>query len=96
MGQKPEPSRPQTTEWYRLLIDEVQDYAIFLIDLEGRVVGWNEGAERLLGWSEGGPMSCLFAATHPQRTAALLALSVHTRDGWIQLRVALPRRDGQP
>ena len=52
MGQKPEPSRPQTTEWYRLLIDEVQDYAIFLIDLEGRVVSWNAGAERLLGWTE--------------------------------------------
>jgi PAS domain S-box-containing protein len=52
MRQAPEPSRPQTTEWYRLLIEEVHDYAIFLIDLEGRVVGWNEGAERLLGWTE--------------------------------------------
>jgi PAS domain S-box-containing protein len=52
MGQEPEPSRPQITEWYRLLIDEVQDYAIFLVDLEGRVVSWNAGAERLLGWTE--------------------------------------------
>jgi putative DNA primase/helicase len=52
MGQAPEPSRPQTTEWYRLLIDEVQDYAIFLVDHEGRGVGWNAGAERLLGWTE--------------------------------------------
>ena len=30
----------------------MQDYAIFLIDLEGRVVSWNAGAERLLGWTE--------------------------------------------
>ena len=52
MGQAPEPSRPQTTEWYRLLIDEVQDYAIFLVDHDGRVVSWNIGAERLLGWTE--------------------------------------------
>ena len=52
MGQEPEPYRPQTTAWYRLLIDEVHDYAIFLVDPEGRVVSWNTGAERLLGWTE--------------------------------------------
>jgi PAS domain S-box-containing protein len=52
MRQAPEPSRPPTTEWYRLLIDELQDYAIFLVDPEGRVVSWNAGAERLLGWAE--------------------------------------------
>jgi PAS domain S-box-containing protein len=52
MGQAPKSSRPQTTEWYRRLIDEVQDYAIFLVDHDGRVVSWNTGAERLLGWTE--------------------------------------------
>jgi len=52
MGQAPEPSRPPTNEWYRLLIDEVPDYAIFLVDQEGRVVSWNTGAARLLGWTE--------------------------------------------
>ena len=52
MSQAPEPSRPQTTEWYRRLIEEVQDYAIFLTDREGRVISWNSGAERLLGWTE--------------------------------------------
>jgi PAS domain S-box-containing protein len=52
MRQAPEPPRQQTTEWYRLLIEEVHDYAIFLVDLEGRVVGWNRGAEQLLGWTE--------------------------------------------
>jgi PAS domain S-box-containing protein len=52
MGQEPEPSHPQTTAWYRLLIDEVPDYAIFLVDHEGRVVSWNTGAARLLGWTD--------------------------------------------
>lgn len=52
MTRAPELSRPQTTEWYRRLIDEVHDYAIFLTDLEGRVISWNGGAERLLGWTE--------------------------------------------
>jgi PAS domain S-box-containing protein len=52
MRREPEPSHQQTTEWYRRLIDEVHDYAVFLTDLEGRVISWNGGAERLLGWTE--------------------------------------------
>lgn len=35
-----------------LLIDGAQDYAIYMLDPEGRVTIWNEGAERLNGWSE--------------------------------------------
>ncbi len=36
---------------YRLAIESVQDYAVFLIDLEGRLASWNPGAERLLGYT---------------------------------------------
>ncbi len=39
-------------EGYRLLVESVRDYAVFLIDLEGRVASWNPGAERLLGYRE--------------------------------------------
>ncbi len=35
---------------YRLAFESVQDYAIVLIDLEGRIASWNPGAERLLGY----------------------------------------------
>src|SRR5512133_3868402 len=34
----------------RLLVDAVADYAIFMLDPQGRVVSWNEGAERIKGW----------------------------------------------
>jgi PAS domain S-box-containing protein len=34
----------------RLLIEGVQDYAIFLLDLQGTVVSWNAGAERIKGY----------------------------------------------
>jgi PAS domain S-box-containing protein len=34
----------------RLLVDSVRDYAILLLDAEGRVVSWNKGAERLKGY----------------------------------------------
>lgn len=33
-----------------LLIDGAQGYAIYMLDLDGNVTIWNEGAERLMGW----------------------------------------------
>jgi PAS domain S-box-containing protein len=39
-------------ERLRLMVESVRDYAIFAIDLEGRVSSWNTGAERLFGYSE--------------------------------------------
>ncbi|HXG65548.1 MAG TPA: ATP-binding protein [Blastocatellia bacterium] len=39
-------------ERYRLLVENARDYAIFTLDLEGRVTSWNPGAERILGYSE--------------------------------------------
>lgn len=35
---------------FRLLVDSVQDYAIFMLDPAGRVASWNLGAERILGY----------------------------------------------
>jgi PAS domain S-box-containing protein len=37
-------------EKYRLLIDGVQDYAIFTLDAHGMVASWNAGAERIKGY----------------------------------------------
>jgi PAS domain S-box-containing protein len=37
-------------ERFRLLVDEAHDYAIFMLDTEGRVSSWNTGAERVKGW----------------------------------------------
>jgi PAS domain S-box-containing protein len=37
-------------EKYRLLLDGVQDYAIFVLDQQGRVASWNAGAERIKGY----------------------------------------------
>lgn len=35
----------------RMLVDGVTDYAIFMLDPEGRVTDWNAGAQRILGYS---------------------------------------------
>jgi PAS domain S-box-containing protein len=43
----------QSEERLRLLIEGVQDYALFMLDPEGRVTSWNVGAERLKGYTAG-------------------------------------------
>jgi len=40
----------QSEERFRLLIEAVQDYAIFMLDTQGRVASWNAGAERIKGY----------------------------------------------
>jgi len=41
----------KTEERYRLLVDAVVDYAIYMLSPEGIVVSWNAGAERLKGFT---------------------------------------------
>ncbi len=40
----------QSEERFRLLIEGVVDYAIFMLDTEGVVTSWNQGAERIKGY----------------------------------------------
>jgi PAS domain S-box-containing protein len=41
----------QSEEHYRLMVSSVKDYAILMLDPEGRITSWNEGAERINGYS---------------------------------------------
>ncbi len=41
----------ESEERFRLLVESVADYALFMLDLEGRVVSWNPGAQRIYGSS---------------------------------------------
>jgi PAS domain S-box-containing protein len=38
-------------ESFRLMVDSVTDYAIVMLDPEGRVLSWNSGAERIKGYT---------------------------------------------
>lgn len=40
----------ESEERFRLLVEGVKDYAIFMLDPTGRVATWNEGAERIKGY----------------------------------------------
>ena len=41
----------ESEERFRLLVEQVQDYAIFLLDPDGRIVSWNAGAQRIKGYT---------------------------------------------
>ena len=41
----------ESEERLRILIDGVREYAIFMLDIAGRVSSWNAGAERLMGYA---------------------------------------------
>jgi PAS domain S-box-containing protein len=38
------------SEYFRLLVESVRDYAIFALDANGRIKTWNEGARRIKGY----------------------------------------------
>jgi PAS domain-containing protein len=56
----------------RLLINAVIDYAIYMIDLDGRVLTWNAGAVRLKSYSAKEPTvhAVLHIRRHTSRTTA--------------------------
>lgn len=52
------------------LMECVKDFAIFMLDLEGRVFDWNIGAKKILGYTQaeiiGHPFSTFFTAEEEQ------------------------------
>ena len=50
---------------FRLLVESVKDYAIFMLDPEGRVVTWNRGAEAIKGYSAGEIVGKHFSRFYP-------------------------------
>jgi PAS domain S-box-containing protein len=55
-----------TYERYRLLVEQVKDYAIFMLDENGHVFSWNEGAKRIKGWSADEIIGRHFSTFYPQ------------------------------
>ena len=51
--ERAEESLRQTEERFRLLVEGMRDYAIFMLDTEGFITTWNVGAERIKGYTAG-------------------------------------------
>ena len=51
---------------FRLLVEGARDYAIFMLDPQGRIATWNTGAERLKGYSAEEIVGQHFSRFYPQ------------------------------
>lgn len=82
----------ESEERYRMLVDDIKDYAIYMLNPEGHVTTWNLGAERIEGYRPeeiiGQPWSALFtpediARGLPQRLMTLAKNeSKAINEGW--------------
>jgi PAS domain S-box-containing protein len=56
----------QSQERFRLVVEEVKDYAIFMLDPSGKIVSWNEGAQKIKGYTPeeiiGQHFSCFYTS----------------------------------
>ncbi len=57
-------------ELFRLLVDSVSDYAIFLLDPDGFITSWNMGAERLKGYKSDEIIGQHFSIFYPPEAQA--------------------------
>ena len=55
----------QMEEPFRLFIEGVRDYAIFMMDTEGHVLTWNTGAERIKGYKSSEIIGKHFSSFYP-------------------------------
>jgi PAS domain S-box-containing protein len=60
----------ETGELHRLLVESVQDYAIFALDTEGYILSWNAGAKRIKGYSADEIIGKHFSSFYPRELVA--------------------------
>jgi PAS domain S-box-containing protein len=85
-------------ERFRLLVEGVKDYAIFMLDTDGRVVSWNEGAERIEGYRAeeiiGRHFSVFYTEEDTQRGHPESELRVAASEGDYEEEGLRVRKDG--
>ena len=85
-------------EIFRLLVEGVRDYAIFMLGPDGRVISWNEGAERIQGYEAsevvGEHFSVFYAADDVDRGLPGEELRVAAIEGRFEEEGLRVRKDG--
>src|SRR5437899_5160345 len=87
-----------TAEQFHILVDSVEEYAIYMLDASGNIVTWNTGAQKIKGYTAeeivGKNFACFYtaddvAAGKPQRN-----LREASRRGYIRDQGLRVRKDG--
>ncbi|MFB1479905.1 PAS domain S-box protein [Corallococcus sp. RDP092CA] len=88
----------ESEERFRLLVEHIQDYAIYMLDADGRVSTWNAGAERIKGYTSaeilGQHYSRFFPPEDVARGKPWHALQVAAREGHFEEEAWRVRKDG--
>jgi PAS domain S-box-containing protein len=71
---------------FRLLVEAVQDYAIFILDPEGHVLTWNSGARTIKGYTRDEIVGKHFSVFYPQE-------AIDSR--WPERELALAEKEGR-
>jgi PAS domain S-box-containing protein len=83
---------------FRLLVDSVTDYAIFMLDPDGYVTSWNAGAERIKGYRANDVIGRHFSTFYPPAEIAAgapqRALATAAREGRFAVEAKRLRKDG--
>src|ERR1700736_6785055 len=88
----------ESKEQYRMLLDGIENYAIFMMDPQGRIVSWNAGAERIKGYEAdeiiGRNFSCFFSPENIARGRPEEILRNTAASGRHEERGMRARKDG--
>ncbi len=88
----------QTEEHFRLLLEGIKEYAIYMLDPDGIIVSWNVGAERIKGYTAeeiiGQHFSCLHTSEDRKARKPEMALAIATTQGTFRSEGWRLRKDG--
>lgn len=91
-------SLQHSEDLFRLMVENLKDYALFTTNAEGRIASWNTGAERLFGYAEaeiiGQPFAIIFTPEDIKSDVPGQELSTAAVKGCAEDKRWQMRRDG--
>jgi PAS domain S-box-containing protein len=80
------PDFREHADLFRLLVQSIRDYAIFVLDTSGRVLTWNPGAQALKGYTAEQIIGQHFSKFYPPEAV---------QSGWPERELALAEKEGR-
>ncbi|HTO03805.1 MAG TPA: ATP-binding protein, partial [Opitutus sp.] len=88
----------QSEEHNRLILEGVREYAIFMLDRQGRITTWNSAAQRVLGYTEsealGQPLSLVLSPDIPEELQPERQIERAAQHGFVDVQGWHVRKGG--
>jgi PAS domain S-box-containing protein len=88
----------ESEERFRILVEQVKDYAIIMVDVNGNVSSWNKGAEKIKGYKKeeiiGKPVSVFYTEDEIERNEPQNNLKITREKGRLESEGWRKRKDG--